>query len=73
MANRAVSFSDSTARIVSSSRVWIPLQARWELENDIQSINDPDALYTFDANSQKAFADAKPWSKEPQYFQRCVC
>ena len=35
-------------------------QARWELENDVQtaSASDLDALYRFDAEEQKEYAEA---------------
>ncbi|KAH7144512.1 JAB1/Mov34/MPN/PAD-1 ubiquitin protease-domain-containing protein [Dactylonectria estremocensis] len=42
----------------------------WELDNNVQLI-DPkrDALYNYDADAQKAIADAKPWAKDANYFK----
>ncbi|KAH7000213.1 JAB1/Mov34/MPN/PAD-1 ubiquitin protease-domain-containing protein [Ilyonectria destructans] len=42
----------------------------WELDNNVQLI-DPkrDALYNYDAEAQKTIANAKPWTKDPNYFK----
>ena len=47
-------------------------QARWELENDVQtaSASDLDALYRFDAEEQKAIQASKPWARDPHFFKR---
>lgn len=43
----------------------------WELDNNIELI-DPkrDALYSYDADAQKAIASARPWTKDVNYFKR---
>jgi COP9 signalosome complex subunit 5 len=45
-------------------------QARWELENDVQTASDLDALYRFDAEEQKAIQASKPWARDPHFFKR---
>ncbi|KAG6003595.1 COP9 signalosome catalytic subunit rri1 [Claviceps maximensis] len=42
----------------------------WELENGVKLV-DPkrDALYNYDAEAQKAAAQARPWSQDPNYFK----
>ncbi|KAG6015359.1 COP9 signalosome catalytic subunit rri1 [Claviceps lovelessii] len=42
----------------------------WELENGVKLV-DPkrDALYNYDAEAQKAAAQARPWSQDPDYFK----
>ncbi|KAG5979544.1 COP9 signalosome catalytic subunit rri1 [Claviceps digitariae] len=42
----------------------------WELENEIRLV-DPkrDALYNYDAEAQRAAAQARPWSQDPNYFK----
>ena len=53
-------------------------QARWELENEVEALlgeaagvpSDLDAIYSFDAEEQKAIQAAKPWARDPHYFKR---
>ncbi|KAI9148030.1 COP9 signalosome complex subunit 5 [Paramyrothecium foliicola] len=42
----------------------------WELDNNVQLI-DPkrDALYNYDADAQRQIANARPWTKDPNYFK----
>lgn len=46
-------------------------QARWELENEVATTSDLDALYRYDAEEQKAIQAQKPWTRDPHYFKRC--
>ncbi|KAI9816853.1 MAG: COP9 signalosome catalytic subunit rri1 [Pycnora praestabilis] len=42
----------------------------WELENSIKLVDQHrDALYTYDATSQKEINAAKPWKKDPHHFK----
>lgn len=43
---------------------------RWELENNIQSSGDSDALYRYDANEEQMIRRARPWRKDPHYFKQ---
>ncbi|CAI7639458.1 hypothetical protein N7501_001456 [Penicillium viridicatum] len=45
-------------------------QQAWELENAI-SVFDPqrDALYEYDADTEKALNDERPWATDPYYFK----
>jgi hypothetical protein len=47
-------------------------KARWELENQVQTVADVDALYRHDEAEQKAIQAQKPWTKDPHYFKQCV-
>ena len=47
-------------------------KARWELENQLQTVTDVDALYRYDEAEQKAIQAQKPWTKDPHYFKQCV-
>ncbi|TLD31620.1 hypothetical protein PspLS_02041 [Pyricularia sp. CBS 133598] len=42
----------------------------WELDNNVKLV-DPsrDALYNYDAESQKAINQQRPWAKDPNYFK----
>ncbi|KAL5088428.1 COP9 signalosome catalytic subunit rri1 [Trichoderma cf. simile WF8] len=42
----------------------------WELDNNVQLVDAKrDALYNYDADVQRAIADARPWTKDPNYFK----
>ncbi|KAJ6096063.1 COP9 signalosome complex subunit 5 [Penicillium sp. IBT 16267x] len=45
-------------------------QQSWELDNSI-SVFDPqrDALYQYDAETQKKLNEERPWAKDPYYFK----
>ncbi|GAX77055.1 hypothetical protein CEUSTIGMA_g4501.t1 [Chlamydomonas eustigma] len=43
--------------------------ARWELENNVQSVEDTDALFKYDAALDRAVQQQKPWSKDPHFFK----
>jgi len=47
-------------------------QARWELENEVATTSDLDALFRYDAEEQKAIQAQKPWTRDPHYFKRCA-
>ena len=47
-------------------------QARWELENDVQITGGADGFFTYNAAEQQAIQQQKPWTKDPQYFQKYV-
>eukprot|EP00741_Cyanophora_paradoxa_P022163 tig00021435_g21395.t1 len=49
----------------SSSR---DAQKRFELENSIDTV-DPDAIFKYNADEQKAIIAGKPWTKDPHYFK----
>ncbi len=45
-------------------------KARWELENNVQTATEVDALYKYDEAEQKAIQAQKPWTKDPHYFKQ---
>jgi len=46
-------------------------QKTWELDNNVQLVNpERDALYTYDAEEQKAVNAAKPWRTDPHHFKK---
>ena len=42
---------------------------RWEQENKMESVASVDDIYKFDRSQQQEILQAKPWEKEPHYFQ----
>ncbi|MCJ1314399.1 COP9 signalosome catalytic subunit rri1 [Agyrium rufum] len=46
------------------------MRSAWEIENAVKLV-DPhrDALYSYDAEEQKAINSAAPWKKDPHYFK----
>ena len=52
-----------------SSTARVP-QLRWELENNLQSGIEVDALFKYDAAEQQVVQQQKPWSKDPHYFKQ---
>ena len=47
-------------------------RARWELENNIQQVEDVDSLFKYDQAEQTAVQQQKPWSKDPHFFKQWV-
>jgi COP9 signalosome complex subunit 5 len=47
-------------------------RARWELENNIQSVagEDVDALFKYNVAESQAVQQQKPWSKDPHFFRQ---
>ena len=45
-------------------------QAPWELENNVQQVEDVDSLFRYDQQEQQAIQQQKPWSKDPNYFKQ---
>ncbi len=45
-------------------------RARWELENSVQAVSDVDAYFKYDAASQQAIQQQKPWAKDPHFFKQ---
>lgn len=45
-------------------------KARWELENNIQSGEEVDALFKYDASEQQLVQQQRPWSKDPHHFKQ---
>jgi hypothetical protein len=45
-------------------------QARWELENNIQTVEDVDALFKYNVADMQAVQQQKPWSKDPHFFKQ---
>lgn len=45
-------------------------RARWELENNVQLVDDVDALFTYSAAEAQAVQQQKPWSKDPHFFKQ---
>ena len=45
-------------------------RARWELENNVQAVDDVDALFKYNAEADRAVQQQKPWSKDPHYFKQ---
>lgn len=41
----------------------------WELENEIETIPESDAIFKFDALQQQQIQAARPWDKDPHYFK----
>ncbi|KAG1660106.1 hypothetical protein FOA52_015086 [Chlamydomonas sp. UWO 241] len=44
-------------------------RARWELENNIQTVEDVDALFKYNVADMQAVQQQKPWSKDPHFFK----
>ncbi|KAJ9517658.1 hypothetical protein QJQ45_025133 [Haematococcus lacustris] len=44
-------------------------KARWELENEVQTLDETDALFRYDAREQQLIQQQKPWSKNPHHFK----
>lgn len=49
-------------------------QARWELENAVQTVQDSDvdAVYHWNPAEQREMQQARPWLQDPTYFKRCL-
>ena len=47
-----------------------PARQRWELENDVQGIENPDSYWKYDNAEQQAIQNQKPWAKDPHHFKR---
>jgi hypothetical protein len=47
-------------------------RARWELENNVQNVEDIDALFKYNAAEMQAVQQQKPWSKDPHFYKQCV-
>lgn len=45
-------------------------QARWELENNVQAVEDLDSLFKYNAAEDRAIHQQKPWSKDPHFFKQ---
>lgn len=45
-------------------------RARWELENNVQAVDDTDALWKYNAAEQSAVQQQKPWTKDPHFFKQ---
>ncbi|KAL6769348.1 hypothetical protein ACKKBG_A30665 [Auxenochlorella protothecoides x Auxenochlorella symbiontica] len=47
-------------------------QARWELENAVQTVQDSDvdAVYHWNPAEQREMQQARPWLQDPTYFKR---
>lgn len=45
-------------------------QLSFEAENNVQSVNTDDALFSYDATEQKALQNAAPWRKDPHFFKK---
>lgn len=45
-------------------------RARWELENNVQNVEDIDALFKYNLAEAQAVQQQKPWSKDPHYFKQ---
>lgn len=45
---------------------------RWELENEIESLNanDSDDLYKWDAEEQREIQNSRPWTQDAHYFKK---
>lgn len=43
---------------------------RWELENNIQSTADGDALYRYNAQEEQTIRQIRPWTRDPHYFKK---
>lgn len=44
-------------------------QKTWEMENNIESVNNIDSIFRYDAKQQQEILTAKPWTKDPHYFK----
>lgn len=42
---------------------------RFQMENSIEAVEDPDALYKHDEEDQNAILAEKKWEKDPEYFK----
>jgi COP9 signalosome complex subunit 5 len=48
-------------------------RATFELENAVAPLDtDSEALFRYDAPTQRAISDAHPWRENPHYFKQCV-
>lgn len=49
-------------------------QKRWELENNILTVDTPDpssdSIFYYDGPAQTKFQQEKPWANDPHYFKR---
>ena len=45
-------------------------RARWELENNVQAVEDIDALFKYNAEADRAVQQQKPWAKDPHHFKQ---
>eukprot|EP01105_Mastigella_eilhardi_P017038 TRINITY_DN3916_c1_g1_i2.p1 TRINITY_DN3916_c1_g1~~TRINITY_DN3916_c1_g1_i2.p1 ORF type:complete len:191 (-),score=59.82 TRINITY_DN3916_c1_g1_i2:356-874(-) len=47
----------------------VTAKKRWELENKIESVDDGDKLFMYDAAAAQAAIASRPWQKDPHYFK----
>lgn len=45
-------------------------KATFELENNVEKINENDKIYEYDAAFQRKIQNERPWKKDPHYFKR---
>jgi COP9 signalosome complex subunit 5 len=45
-------------------------RARWELENNIQTVERVDSLFQYNAAEQQQVQQQRPWKNDPHFFKR---
>lgn len=45
-------------------------RSRWELENNVQVVEDTDELFRYNADEDRAIQVQKPWTKDPHFFKQ---
>ncbi|CAG9464819.1 unnamed protein product [Pedinophyceae sp. YPF-701] len=45
-------------------------QKRWELENDVQEVENVDQLFKYDPREQRHVQQLQPWKQNPHYFTK---
>lgn len=47
-------------------------QKRWELENNVQSIDEVESYFRYNQAEQQAVQQQRPWAKDPHHFKQSV-
>ena len=45
-------------------------QRRWELENNVQHVDEVEGFFRYNHAEQQAILQQKPWSKDPHLFKQ---
>ena len=45
-------------------------QQRWELENNVQQVDEVEGFFRYSQAEQQAIQQQKPWAKDPHHFKQ---